>query len=272
VFPFLKKIFRTWPFPTDGLEPFRSFMTKYLNQRQQDIKNDQNNVKRNDLGSVFVDMMNRVETPEFQKVGFLPETAIAQVLEVFFASYDSTGTSLNICMYYLSKHPQYQDKVIEEVDAIFNKYDNELTPGSLGEFTFLVACLNEAMRLNPAFIRPERNCTKDWIVDREYGRQIKIPKGANVLIPIWALHRHPDYFLEPETFNPDRFMPENIKKIHPYSFAAFGHGPKNCIGMKLAYNNMILILANIFREFTVEARPDTQLKMKAGRLFVSQFE
>jgi cytochrome P450 len=271
VFPFMKYIFPGWPFPNDGVEMFRRIMVGYLRKRRQDKDEEGNIVRKNDLGDVYVDMMNRVETPEFQKLGITENTAMSQVLELFFTSYDSTGTSATMCLYYLSQNPEMQDKVIAEVDEVF-KYDGELALESLGDLTYLTACINEALRLNPPFIRPERQCTKDWIGRGDFGFKIKIPKGANVLIPIWAMHRHPDYFPDPDTFNPDRFMPENIKKIHQYAFAPFGHGPKNCIGMKLAYNNIKTILAHVFRNFRVEARADTQLEYKRGRLFVFQYE
>ena len=55
-------------------------------------------------------------------------------------------------------------------------------------------------------------------------------RGDLVEVPIWSLHHDPRHWPDPEAFIPDRFLPENKDKIHPFTHMPFGMGPRNCIG------------------------------------------
>ena len=62
------------------------------------------------------------------------------------------------------------------------------------------------------------------------GTQVTIPEKLRVIVPVWAIHRDPELFTDPDNFDPERFTEENEKNRHPMHYLPFGDEPHNCIG------------------------------------------
>jgi cytochrome P450 len=77
----------------------------------------------------------------------------------------------------------------------------------------------------------------------------KIRKGALIMIAPWTMHRHVKYWDRPDTFDPDRFMPDGPGETTPGSYIPFGAGPHTCIGAGFAGVEAALILASLTRAF-----------------------
>jgi cytochrome P450 len=131
------------------------------------------------------------------------------------------------------------------------------------------ACIFETLRISPPIIRLERVCEKDW---HHEPTGLEIKKGVIVQVSNYAMHFNEKYFPEPETFRPERFLPENKDKLVPYTFSAFGHGPHNCIGARFAKEEIQMAVVSILKDFRFELSKDSHLQMLPGRIFLTNFE
>lgn len=102
-----------------------------------------------------------------------------------------------------------------------------------------------------------RLCTEETTV-----AGIRFKPGMCVDIPLAAMHRDPEYFPEPEKYNPERFLPENKDKVKPFSFIPFGAGPRNCVGMRLGLLQTKTTLASMLSRVRFEPCPETMVPLK----------
>lgn len=97
-----------------------------------------------------------------------------------------------------------------------------------------------------------------------------INPGAFVTIPVVGIHTDPNYYPNPEKFDPERFTPMNKAKRHPLTFIPFGEGPRNCIGARLGLiMGKIAIAATISKfNITLNDRTVNPLRFKKRTLFL----
>lgn len=79
-----------------------------------------------------------------------------------------------------------------------------------------------------------------------------LPAGTSAGVFLPWLHRNPEYFTSPDTFDPDNFLPERVEQREQYSFLPFSAGPRKCIGFKFGINELKILTAWILRNFNIE--------------------
>jgi cytochrome P450 len=167
-------------------------------------------------------------------------------LAVFLiAGHDTTATTLTYALWALGHHPDLQDRVADEVGALG---DRPLNVRDVPGLPFTVQVVHESLRLCPPAAALARFATRDTVVDG-----FRIERGTNVLVGIYAMHRDPSLWNDPETFDPDRFSAERSRGRDRWQFLPFGAGSRSCIGDHFAMLEATLGLASIVRRCRVSS-------------------
>lgn len=125
--------------------------------------------------------------------------------------------------------------------------------------------LTEVLRLWPPAVGTDRQCAKDYNMGKPNStctQDYIIRKGEAVIIPVYAIHRNPEFFPDPLKFNPERFSDENKHKIKPLTYIPFGIGPRNCIGSRFALFELKVMIYNLLQQFVVSPCEKTPIPVK----------
>ncbi|XP_046394849.1 cytochrome P450 4C1-like isoform X2 [Ischnura elegans] len=235
-----------------------SFTNKVITERKEFVRNRSMEkamgMNEEDTGAtgeakkkkaIFMDLL--IEYSENGRL--LTDKDIREEVNTFmFAGQNTTQLAINYCLFLLGNHPKIQDRAYEELESIFGSSDRDPTTADLRDMRYLEQCIKEALRLYPSVPVIARTLTHDETIGKH-----TLPAGADVLILPYVLHRNPDQFPDPETFNPDNFLPERVKNRHPYSYIPFSAGPRNCIGQKFAVLAEKTALSSILRRYRIES-------------------
>ncbi|GAB6023835.1 hypothetical protein CHUAL_008576 [Chamberlinius hualienensis] len=166
------------------------------------------------------------------------------------AGFETTATALGYLAHTLSIYPDIQDKVHEE---IVNHIKGEPTYEDINNLPYLDQVINETLRVYPPVVLfLNRIAAENYQLNG-----IQFPKGLKIEIPIYNVHYDPDYWPEPEKFDPDRFSPENKSSVNPNAFLPFGAGPRNCIGLRFALMEIKCTMARLLSKYRLVSTPKT---------------
>ncbi|CAI5783992.1 cytochrome P450 4V2-like [Podarcis lilfordi] len=226
---------------------------------------------RHKVRRAFLDMLLNATDDDGKKLSYLDireevDTFMFETSFIFsFKGHDTSASAMKWCIYLLASHPEAQRKVHHELDEVFATGDSDrnITMDDLKQLRYLDCAIKEALRLFPSVPFFGRTLSEEC-----YVRGFRIPKGMDVIIGSFMLHRDHVVFPEPEEFRPERFSPENAAGRHPYAYVPFSAGPRNCIGQRFAKMEEMAILATILRHFFIESTQRRDQLCPVGELIL----
>ncbi|MCW7536891.1 cytochrome P450 [Aquabacterium sp. A7-Y] len=184
--------------------------------------------------------------------GLSDEQILREIMGVFLAGFDTVASAMMWTLYDLTRHPDWQQAVREEVDA---PGDNART--DLQDCPVLDRVFNESIRLMPPLWLVDRKCSEPV----ELGR-FTLPAHTNVITSPYVTHRDPELWSDPERFDPDRFLPSAQAGRPRYAHFPFGGGRMKCIGIGLALLELKALLRAVLPVLRLEPGSTVQPELE----------
>lgn len=178
-----------------------------------------------------------------------------EAVTLILAGHETTANALSWTWMLLAQYPQVRAKLNTELKTVLNGRAPSLA--NIPQLVYTNWVIKESMRLYP----PVTDLSREAIADYELDGYV-IPKGTTVLASQWAMHRDPQYFNDPEAFQPERWADDLEKQLPRGVYFPFGDGPRVCIGKSFAMMEAVLLLATIAQKFELDLVPDQTIELQ----------
>uniref|UniRef100_A0A1A9X3B0 Cytochrome P450 n=1 Tax=Glossina brevipalpis TaxID=37001 RepID=A0A1A9X3B0_9MUSC len=244
--PGISNFYKAKFFPLDCETFFMDLMNKAYNLRTQDTTN------RGDILNYLLEVKHLHKLPEVNMY--------SHTMTFLIDGLDTTATVIAHCLLMLAFEHECQEKLYEEIMEAAQG-NGKLSFEKLNSLPYLDACVHETLRIYPPGLWATKCCTKPYKLPYKNGKFLSIRKGETILIPIYAIHHDPCYYVEPEKFNPERFLlPQASVRLYKNKgqFLGFGDGPRLCLGMNLALMQCKGALSALVKNFAIKPNAKTK--------------
>ncbi|KAF7344608.1 hypothetical protein MSAN_01943000 [Mycena sanguinolenta] len=242
-----------WYLPIPGLREVRVARKRLMAFMQEQVAERKALVAAGDMRADAFTMMVEANQDQSNKYQLDDAELIGNVFVLMFAGHETTANSLAATLAYISLHQDIQNEVVEQIMSVVGP-DRDPDYDDYSKLDKVLAIFYEAIRIMPtahAFVREateDTNLTVQNPVGEEGTKTIPILKGTQIIIDMVGVHYNPRYFEDPETYKPSRWygLPADSEQI-----AAFGVGPRACLGRKFATVEATCFLALLLRDWQV---------------------
>ncbi|CAG2102769.1 unnamed protein product [Medioppia subpectinata] len=235
----------------------RDYLQLMINAQNKSEDKAADEQEIDDLNEEIFGKTDPTEALKFNKMQTeISEDDILATSFIFFvAGYETTATLLSLLFYSLAVDPKCQQKLYEEV----KRFDGNFSYENISKMPYLEACVAETLRLYNPISAVGRMASEEYKIG---DTGLTIPKGMLVNFDVQTLHHNPDYYPDPDRWDPERFMPENRDQLVPYTYMPFGMGPRNCVGMRFALMEAKTAAAHLVNKFIFKKTAKTTVPPK----------
>uniref|UniRef100_B4MR39 GK21991 n=1 Tax=Drosophila willistoni TaxID=7260 RepID=B4MR39_DROWI len=247
--PALATLARVKVFSKKTSEFIRNSINYVLSEREK------SGARRNDLIDILLAMKKEAAAhPDKPNRAKEMDYLVAQAAIFQTAGYETSSSTMTLTLYELAKNEELQDRLRAEITDYFGDEDH-VDYDKIQEMPYLTKVVNETLRKYPIVGYAERECTQPAEGERfslkSYGYDMEVPNGMPVYVAVLAIQRDPQYWPDPDKFDPERFDPANRHNLNMDAYMPFGIGPHNCIGMRLGLLQTKLGLVHLLRNHRV---------------------
>lgn len=185
---------------------------------------------------------------------------VDQVAMLFLAGHETSASALTWALYLVAQSPDIQDRLHLEV-VVSNSSASSCSP-DIRRLNLARNIFRETLRLFPPVGFLARQSNKACPM-----RDKSVEARASVIVSPWLIHRHRDFWTQPDAFNPDRYQDDQSRDALQKAYLPFGMGPRVCMGAAFAMQEATLVLASVVRHFRLEALPE-HVPQPVGRLTI----
>jgi cytochrome P450 len=180
-----------------------------------------------------------------------------EVVAMYVAGSETTANLLTFVWYELARHPDVDRRLRAEVRATLG--DRRAQYADLANLPYMKQVILETLRLYPSIWVLPRKVREDLTV-----AGVHIPAGSLIMLCPMGTHYLPEYWPQPDNFDPERFAPQQGEERPRYSYYPFGGGPRQCIGNNFAVIEAQLVVAAMVQKMTVEVSETRPIDLSSG--------
>jgi cytochrome P450 len=184
-----------------------------------------------------------------------PRQLLDEVRTLFIAGHETTALTLTYSLYLLATNPEARERLRPELLTVLGTRLPEMP--DLPRLRYARGIVLESLRLYPPADTIGREAAEDCAIG-----ELAVPKGTNLFMSQWVVHRDARFFPSPERFDPGRWTDDFERALPRFAFFPFGGGPRVCIGQSFAMTEATLVLATICQRFTFAPDPSYRLELR----------
>ncbi|KAL9645200.1 hypothetical protein ABK040_002401 [Willaertia magna] len=244
-FPIVKKYVSQWTGVEQAVTTISSKLDQIIDQKESDYLT-------NDCESS--DLLSNLVGANAQEQDLLSREELKSNAFIFAAAgHETTSTTLQWTAYELGKHPEIQQKAIEEVDTLLGK--RAPTYADFPNMHYIHSIILECLRKNPPVSAIVKQVKKDVTVGKFF-----LPKDTRVITNIYSTNLNDKVWEEPLAFKPERFMQDRHKIQQDFTFVPFSMGLRKCIGYNFAQMEAVMMVARILQSYEFKLLNDESKK------------